>query len=225
MNKVRFWMVPAIALMLAATQASVASAQQRGGRGMGRGGSIIGLLGVEAVQKELKLNDEQIEKIEAAGTKVREAMTEKYSGLRDIEDRAKRTAKMEELSKETDRMAFGELRGVLEREQFMRVLQIRLQIRGAVYGLSNEYVARRLELTDDQKAKIADIKKAAAEATTKAFSGLRDASQEDRRAAYGKFREIRTGGDKKAVAVLTDDQKEKLEEMKGDKFEMPSRTR
>jgi len=49
-----------LGLSLVALLSGPAAAQ--GGRGFGRGGSVAGLLGNESVQKELKLEDSQIEK-------------------------------------------------------------------------------------------------------------------------------------------------------------------
>jgi len=227
MKQIRFWMVPAVALLLAATQFSVASAQQRGGRGfMGRGTSLLGLLNVEAVQKELELSDDAIEKIEKASEKIFSGMREKYAELRDIDSWEERLDKMEELGREIDKQGYEELgEGLMEREQFIRLMQIALQVRGPVRGLNNEFVANRLELTEEQKTKLAKIKSFAAKVTGKTISGLRDASQEDRQAAFGKLREIREKSSEKALGVLTEDQKEQYEEMLGEEFEMPSRGR
>ncbi len=224
MTRVRCLLVPAMALLLAATQFSDASAQQRRGRGFyGRGSSLLGLLNIEKVQEELDLSDDQIAKVKAASEKIFGEMREKYTGLRDL-DAAERRAKMDELSKEIDEKGREELGDELEQEQVIRLYQIRLQLRGAVYGLSNEWVAGRLELSDDQKAKIAELDKATQKATSKAYEGLSDIPQEERRAKFGELREkmanTRADADKKAIAVLKGDQKEAYEEMLGDKFEL-----
>lgn len=224
MTRVRCLLVPAMALLLAATQFSDASAQQRRGRGFyGRGSSLLRLLTNEKVQEELDLSDDQVAKVKEASDKIFAEMREKYSGLRDM-DRAARQAKMDELSKQTDEKGYEELKDVIEQEQFIRLLQVNLQIRGAVYGLGNERVAERLELSDNQKDNIAELDKATQAKTSKLYAGLADLSSEERRAKFGELREkmakIRAAADKKAIATLKGDQKEAYEEMLGDKFEL-----
>ncbi len=224
MTRVRCLLVPAMALLLAATQFSDASAQQRRGRGFyGRGSSLLRLLTNEKVQEELDLSDDQIAKVKEASDKIFAEMREKYSGLRDM-DRAARQAKMDELSKQTDEKGYEELKDVIEQEQFIRLLQVNLQIRGAVYGLGNERVAERLELSDNQKDKIAELAKATQAKTSKLYTGLADLSSEERRAKFGELREkmakIRAAANTKAIATLKGDQKEAYEKMLGDKFEL-----
>lgn len=224
MTRVRCLLVPAMALLLAATQFSDASAQQRRGRGFyGRGSSLLRLLTNEKVQEELDLSDDQVAKVKEASDKIFAEMREKYSGLRDM-DRAARQAKMDELSKQTDEKGYEELKDVIEQEQFIRLLQVNLQIRGAVYGLGSERVAERLELSDNQKDNIAELDKATQAKTSKLYTGLADLSSEERRAKFGELREkmakIRAAADKKAIATLKGDQKEAYEEMLGDKFEL-----
>ncbi len=113
-----------------------------------------------------------------------------------------------------------QLRDVVKREQLMRLYQIRLQVRAVVDSLANRYVAGRLELTDGQKEKLAAIKKDTQAKVSELFSGMREASQEQRREAFSKYREMRTDAQEEALAVLTDEQKEKFEEMKGKIIEL-----
>ena len=124
---------------------------------------------------------------------------------------------------EYDQKAREGLRGVLAREQMIRLYQIRLQVRAVVDSLENSYVARRLELTDEQKQKLAKIKKDGQAKRSELFAGMREASDEQRRAAFEKYRKLRTEADEQALGVLTDAQKKSLEEMKGKKIELPSR--
>ncbi|MHB1034900.1 MAG: Spy/CpxP family protein refolding chaperone [Pirellulales bacterium] len=220
--------VAASCALVAGSLAWVQAAEEGGRRGLGmmggRGGSFLGLLGEEKVQKELKLSAEQIEKVKAAGEKVRGELEKDSAGLRDIQDQAQRRAKMTELADKADQQAREQLRDVLTQEQWMRLYQIRLQVRGLAVSLKNPRVAERLKLTDEQKTKAAEIEKAMGEKSAEAFGGLRDLSQDDRRAKMGevrdKLRKIRSEADEKALELLTPEQKENLDKMKGEKFEL-----
>ena len=187
-------------------------------------GSFLGLLSLEPVQKELTLSEDQIGKVSQIGEKLRADMREQYAGLREIEDREKRRAKMTELRDQFDDKAHEQVRELLSREQMMRLYQIRLQVRGAVYGLNNKWIADRLKLTDEQKQKAAELEKATEDKIFDAFSGLRDLSQDQRREKMAELRKktekIRSEADEKALGLLTDEQKEALEKMKGEKLDL-----
>lgn len=201
-----------------------------GRRGFGdTRGSLLGLLRLEQVQKELKLSEDQVTKVNGISEKLREEMREQYVGLRDIENMQERRAKMTELSDQLDAKARGQLREVLSREQMMRLFQIRLQVRGNLDALNNRWIAGRLELTDEQKKKAADLDKATQDKITEAYSSLSNLSQEERREKMAELREnitkMRNEAEEKALGLLTAEQKEAFEKMKGEKFELPARRR
>lgn len=229
MIRVRCSLVLAMACVMVAALLSAAQAQAAEGRGgfvfFGRGGSLVGLLNLEQVQKELKLNEEQVGKVKEVGQKLAEEMRQQYAGLREIEDREKRMAKLTELSGQMDRKAMGQLRDVLSNEQRRRLFQIRTQVRGVVASLSQERTANRLKLTEEQKEKVAAIDKATQQKQREAFQGSADLSQEERRARFGEFRKIRQKADEEALALLTAEQKDAFAKMQGEKFELqpPSR--
>jgi len=187
-------------------------------------GSFLGLLGQEKVQQELKLSTDQVAKVKEIGEKMRAEMRDQFTGLRDIQDQQQRRAKMAELTKQGDEKARAALRDVLAQEQWTRLYQIRLQVRGPVYGLNNRYLAERLKLTPEQKEKAAAIEKATDDKMYDASSGLRDLSEEQRREKGAEImqqlRKIRSDADEQAVGLLTAEQKESLEKMKGTKFEL-----
>lgn len=230
MTRVRSSLVLAMVLLLGAALASAAESQAPGsgrrGFGMmgGRGGSLLGLLRLEQVQKELKLKDEQVAKVKEIGQKLREEMGPQWAKLRDIEDRQQRRAKMTELSSQFDQKARAQLREVLPGEQMIRLYQIRLQVRGAVYGLNHKFIAGRLKLTDEQKKKVAEIDKSTQQKRSEAYSGLRNLSQEQRREKMAevrqKLRKIRSDANAQALGLLTAEQKEAFEKLKGKKFEL-----
>ena len=227
MTRFRRVMVLAMTLVLGAAFVAATRAQAAEGprRGFGRGGrsSLLGLIGREEVQKELKLSEEQTTKVQAVVEKLGAEMRDQYGALREIEDRQQRSAKMTELRDQFDRKAREQLGDVLEREQMRRLYQIRMQYRAVVESLANERVARRLELTDEQKAKLAEITKEMEAKRSELFSAMRDASQEQRGQVFEKFGKIQSDADEKALAMLTAEQKEAFEGMKGEKFELEMR--
>jgi hypothetical protein len=151
-------------------------------------------------------------------------MREKSSGLRDIQDQKERRAKMIEMFNQSDEKARAELRDVLPRETWRRLSQIRLQVRGAAWALTNARTAERLKLTDEQKKKAAEIDKATQDKTFEVFGAMRNLSEEERREKMAetgkKLQAIRTDADKQALELLTAEQKESFEKMKGEKFEL-----
>ena len=192
-----------LAAAVVAMAVSPALAQQQrqrqgGGRGFG-GGGVMNLLGQESVQKELKLSDEQVKKIQELGTKQREA----FQGLRDLSQEERRT-KMQELTKANDK-AIGE---ILKPNQLKRARQIALQRQGATAVL-NEDVAKSLNITDDQKQKIREIQAKAREESQGA--GFDEEGRKKRE-------EVRKQTNEKVMALLTAEQKTKLKEMQGEPF-------
>jgi len=225
MTRLKSFLVPAIALMLGAVFIAAVESQaaeeprRRSGRGSSRS-SLLGLLRLEQVQKEMKLSEEQTTKVQAIVEKLRAEMGEQYTALREIEDRQKQREKMTELRDQFDGKVREQLGDVVEREQMIRLYQIRLQVRAVVDSLANRYVAGRLKLTDDQKNKLAEINKDVQAKRSELFSSMRDASREQRSEAYQKYRKIRSDADEKALELLTAEQKKAFEEMKGEKIEL-----
>ena len=211
----------ALGLVVALTAAAVAQGQRRG-RGMGRD-SLLGLLRIEQVQKELNLSDDAQAKVAEIQEKLGTEMRNQFATVRDIEDRQQRQTKMAELTKEFDGKAREQLREVLSREQLMRLFQIRMQVRAVVASLTNQWVAGRLNLTEEQQQQLAQISKDMENKQSELRGGMRDASQEQRREANQKLRTIRSEADEQALGVLNAEQKESFEQMKGEKIELPAR--
>lgn len=215
---VRLRYLAVLAMVLAMAVTAQAQQRERGPR-MGSG-SLLGLLRMEQVQKEMKLTEEQKTKVLEVVEKLGAELRKEYEALGSIEDRSQRRAKMNELSDQIDMKVREQLRGVVEREQSMRLYQIRMQVRPAVESLANQFVARRLEITDEQKAKLAEIAKDMEAKQAELYGGMRDVTDEQRSEAFQKMRTLRTEADEKALAVLTDTQKKAFEEMKGPKIEL-----
>jgi Spy/CpxP family protein refolding chaperone len=216
-----------LAVAAIAMFASSALAQPRpggpggfGGPGGGQGGWMT-LLQSEAVQKELKLLDDQKADLKKIADELQAKMREQFSGMRDL-DQEKRAAKMEELRK-TGAAQVAELqkkigKEILTESQVARVKQIWLQVQG-VRALSNAEVAADLGLSDAQKKQVEDIQAAARAEMQKLFAGARDMSQEERTQAREKMTASQKQVEEKLTGVLTADQKAKFEKAKGEKFD------
>lgn len=228
MTRVERVLVPVLALVVggavvAATVAQAAEGPPRGFRGAAGRASLLRLLRIDQVQKELKLSEEDVAKVAQLREKLGAEMRESFSALREIEDREQRRAKMTELSNELDRKVREQLRDLLSREQMMRLYQIRMQLRPAVDSLTNRFVARRLQLTEEQQEKLTEISKDVQAKRSELRGSMRDATQEQRTEVFQKLRKIRAEADEKALGLLTAEQKEAFEKMKGKKVELPTR--
>jgi Spy/CpxP family protein refolding chaperone len=204
------WAVAA-ALVVIAMVAQVSLAQReegRRGRG-GPGGGMFGpptagrLLGLKEVQDALKLTDDQKGKVEEINDKMREDMR---AAFQDGGDRDK----MMEIAKETS----NKINEVLDDGQEKRLMGIMIQVNGAA-AIADPAVAKELNITDDQKAKMQEVRAGVREE----FEKLRDQdlSREER---GKKFEEIQADVNKKILAELTSDQQAQLEKLKGEKVEI-----
>lgn len=225
------------ALGMAAIMASSAFAQPggaggRGGRGGGGfGGGMMGgrpqstvtLVGIEAVQKELALTEDQVAKVKTLGEEARAELRpsgDGFAGLRDLpedERRAKMTelmAKQAETSKAVAEKYKPKLAAVLDAKQVERLDQIAIQAAGS-QAYSDPAVVKALNLTQDQQDKIASINKEYGEKTRELFSagGAGGGGGE-------KMRELGQTRDKDIAAVLTADQTAAFAKLKGKDFDV-----
>lgn len=205
------------AAVIVAMVSQVAVAQREEGRG-GRGGrergpgdgggpSSVRLATMKEVQTALKLTDEQKEKIGKINDQMRDDVRKAF------EDGNGRD-KMQELNES----ASGKLHEVLDEGQQKRLMGILIQIGGANATI-DPAVAKELNITDDQKKKLGEARQSNGEAMREAFEGARDqnGSREEMRA---KFEKMREDANKKLMEVLTSEQQEKLESLKGEKVEI-----
>ena len=214
-----------VALLLVGS--GIASAQPgRGGFGMGRGGrqGLAGLLGREAVQKELGLEGAALEKATAVAKEFEQEMTAEsakllpaggFASLRDLPE-AERTAltqKMSELGKKLAEAYKSKVKDALSAQQFERLQQIRLQAAG-IAAFSDADVVKALELTKEQQDKIA--------ALDKEYDTKRQALSSAERSPemFAKMQELNKERDAKALEMLSDKQKETLTTLKGKEFDL-----
>ena len=200
-------------LSLVALVASPAFAQGGRGFGMGGGGGYAMLIGNSGVQKELKLDDQQIEKAKELAAKAREDMQgvrDKLQGLEGDELRTKRA----EIMKEMNDSAVKAVGAFLKPEQIARLKQVSYHQRGAG-AFSDPEVAKKLNLTDTQKTDIQTI-------NTESQSAMREifqSAQDDREGAMKKMAELRKETLEKASAKLNDEQQKTWKELLGAPFE------
>ena len=195
---------------LAASMAPVAAQAQgpRGG-GMGMGGMAgPGLINTPAVQKELKLTDEQKEK---ATTFAQEYMGQ----MRDLRDLSPedRMAKVQKMSAD----GMKDVEKMLKPEQTKRFKEIVFQARG-LDNLNDPETAKALKITADQSDKIKNLM----EAQRSEMQEARQDAGDDRQAMMAKMQSIRKETTTKAMALMTADQKAMYKEMAGEPFEMPA---
>ena len=197
------------ALVIVAMVSQVSLAQREEGRRGRGGGGMVGprpvsqVLGAKEVQDALKLTDDQKGKIEEINDKMREEMREAFQGGFDRE-------KMAQIATDTSE----KINEVLDDGQEKRLMGIMIQVNGAA-AIADPAVAKELNITDDQKSKMREIRTGVREE----FEKLRDQdlSREER---GKKFEEIQAGVNKKILAELTSDQQAQLEKLKGEKVDI-----
>ena len=201
----------------------------RGFTGMGGMGAAGGspsqmwgfLLQSEQVQKELELVDDQKAKLKELGDKTMAKMREAFGdreALRKLSDEERKTRfaeagkKMIAMADETKK----EVENILLPHQLDRLKQIALQVQG-VAALQNKEVQEALGITSEQLEKMKSLRDAAMEKGRTMMEDLRDATDQERRAKFQEFRKQIEGD---VLGVLTDEQKQKFDKLKGEKFEL-----
>ena len=215
-----------IILSIVVMMAAVASfAQGGGGR---QGGMMAGLqnnplmlLTREDVQEDLGLNSDQ--KLKVAEYFAPDAMRERMmsvfqnSGMsfEDMRSEEGRKKMQDIMTKQMDSMK-KEIEGWLTPDQVKRVGQISIQINGNRSILSKD-IAKALELTSAQQAKIDGLQKSSGEAMQALMQKMRDQelSREEMQEKMKKNGDIMNT---ELGKVLTDNQRAKLTEMGGKKF-------
>ena len=209
------------------------------------------LLRAEQVRKELKIEEAQAATIDAALEAFREERNaaprpdrdaiSKMSEEEQTALREKSQKERAELSKKTDE-ALG---AMLEPEQAKRLDQIAMQMKlnmATVATLKSDDLKSKLSLTEEQVAKLDEAEKAATADMMKMFEAMRAAGGGGQPgggqpgggqpgggggAGFAAMQETMTAARAKsaeaALAVLTDEQKKTIDELKGAKFELDMR--
>jgi hypothetical protein len=137
---------------------------------------------------------------------------------------------MRKEAQEREQKSREELAKVLNEGQMKRLSEISIQVRGTG-ALSDPEVAAKLSLTDVQKEEISQTQRELAQQGQgqrgggQGFDGLRDLSEEERRARFEEIRkqaeQRRKENDEKVLANLSEEQRKQFEALKGATFTMP----
>jgi Spy/CpxP family protein refolding chaperone len=168
------------------------------------------LLRLEPVQKELKVTDEQKEKIHTLAEEMRPAPRG--------ENRPSREEMRKEMKERAEKIE-KKLAEILQPEQAKRLKQIHLQVQGPRAFESLE-VVKTLKITDEQKTKVKDI----LSETRKQMQALGrpdpEATPADRKERIEKLQKIQKEATAKCLEALTPEQKKSFEELRGKPFEI-----
>lgn len=199
-----------------------------GGRGPSGGIDKLTLASDKPIQEELKLGEDELFFVAQLNEDFRADSRELYSGIdwRSLSEEDRKT-KFEEVGKKRAALVKESEKGLAElltEEQVKRLDEIALQLMG-IRALANEDVQKKLKVTSDQKTKIDDTMKAADDDRRKMFEEMRASGggRDSFEAMRAKFDEARKKSDDKVLAVLTDEQKKKFDEMKGKPLEVDRR--
>jgi Spy/CpxP family protein refolding chaperone len=136
----------------------------------------VELLRVPAVQKELKLTDDQVKKLE----QLVEQMHARTVPKAEATSPEQRKANAAEIMKGRGEGIQNKLREILTPEQLKRLHEIGLQLRGPM-ALADPQVLEQLNFTDEQRQKLAEIRQKVVEETMNLLTA-------EQRAAFEKMK-------------------------------------
>ncbi len=204
--------VSAVLVAATAVQAAEGPAARVHGSGAQSSGLAEDRAGAEGLEAERRGRREG----RGGSGEVSAEMREKFAGLREMEDREQRRAKMTELSDELDQKAREQLREVLS--PGADDVAVSDSHAGPPRGGESDESAccwqtpahggTTAEVGPNQQGR-------GGEAVGTAWQGMRDATDEQRTEVFQKLGKIRSDADEKALGVLTAEQKEAFEKMKG----------
>jgi len=175
-------------------------AQPPGGFGGGFGG-LLEIVRRDDVRKEVRLSDDQSQKLDQLSRSRGEKMRRLLSGLEGV-PREERFQKMRELFQRAQQETEKEIGAILQPPQMQRLKQIALQFRlqGGTFPVLNER-ARELKLTPDQKENLRKKAAELEEQVRRKIAQLRKQKQDD------------------LIKTLTPEQQAKWKELVGEPFE------
>lgn len=212
----RFWIGLVIAASLCLTGGPKAWAQHHGGFG-----GPMGMLMIPEVQKELHLDDGQLDQLRQANAELKGKADERFRAIQNVppEEREKRFM---EFRQEVDHR-IGE---ILDARQKIRLRQLQIQA-GGYRSLTRKDVQDELKLDADQRSRIQSILDAEHVSMRKVFSEVRPTAatmtNEERQMAFAKAHEVRNATDDQLNRVLRDNQRRQFQSMKGVAFTFPKR--
>lgn len=205
------------AAVLSLAVAAMGQGQRRGMFGMGAMAPTQ-LLNRDDVKDELKLTTDQRGKIadalQAARDKGREVFQSLGIDFRNMtdDDRAKMRKAMEEVNASSEK----DINAILTADQQKRLRELFVQQTGNMVAMNPSY-QKELGITDDQKAKFADLQKKQQQAMQDLFQKVQSGDMD--RSAMGEAMQKNTQIMKDEVGkILTEDQKGKIKSWSGTPF-------
>jgi len=194
--------------------------QGQGGRGPGGpgGGGIAGLLQNESVQKELKFDKEEADKVKDAVQKVLDKHADDLAKLRDMPQEERRQ-KSQALNKTVSDETLAAVSGILNADQMKRLKQIELQQAG-MQAFTRPDVQKALTLTDEQKDAIKTIDEEAAKKRQELFQQGGGRRQAGGGQGQSQMATLRKETMERVQKLLTADQKKTWKDLTGDTFEI-----
>lgn len=192
-----------------------------GGRG-GQGGSSLALVQIPEVRDELDLTDEQLGALTRLRDSARPEEGFDRSKIRDMSEQERREWFLEnqEKRKEQASQIEEQMEDVLLPSQLERLKQISIQTRGAG-ALMDKDVRDDLDLSDEQ---IEQMKETGRVVQEEMRTKMREMFKEGNfQGAREKMSELRKETEEKIMSILTSQQREKLDSLRGEPFEMPER--
>jgi len=187
-----------------------------GGRG---GGGPAGLVNRADVQKDIKITDEQKKKLEEYQSKQREEQRARMEEMRNGGGGGgggfDREA-MQKMQAENQAKQEKAIKEILDEKQWNRVREIWVQLNGN-RAILNAEVQAKLNLTDDQKAKIKELQAKQQEANQSVMEKMRnqEITREEMQEANKKNNDALSA---ELGKVLTEDQAKALKAMGGEPF-------
>jgi DNA-binding MarR family transcriptional regulator len=210
------------ALGLVLLMTTSASAQFRGMRFPPSLQNIFMLRG-EAVQKELGVTDEQKKTLSELAAQLQAEAMEIISGLQDLspEEQKEHMPELMKMVGEKGKDIQDKVDKVLDQKQLARMRELSLQSRGAA-ALEDDEVSAALKISDDQKTKLVAVREEGSKKMEEAMQALRGGGGGgDAGDIRQKMMDMRKELGDKALAVLSSEQREQFEKMKGAKFTFP----
>jgi hypothetical protein len=216
-----------LAAVLAAGLVTSANAQgQRRGGGFGggfggRGGGGINMLRSADVQKELKMTQPQIEKVDAKGQEVMQAIRDAFQGGGNPQDQS--PEQRQAIMKKVQDLQAKAVSDILDTTQQKRFKQLELQQQGGNALINNKEVAEALKITDEQKTKLQEIQQAGFQEIQNLpgrpdFQSGQQPDPAEMQKWMTKMAEARAGINAKMIATLTPAQQAKWKELTGEPF-------
>jgi hypothetical protein len=176
------------------------------------------LLNMREVREELGTKEDQNKQLDELTRSIRPPERPNFEDLND-DERRERMEAMRAKQEEVFRGTEEKLSKILDEKQLARFKELRLQRQG-VGALMRPELAKQLELSEEQQDKIRKIQEGA-RPEGRGPGNFQEMSEEERREFFTQMRERREKADAEILAVLTDEQKTKWNELQGEKFDFP----